>query len=58
MILEHYATVRTSEKNKNWYYVKVRKDKNCADGYIQKKFVVKKEGEDKIVKVKTSVEKS
>ena len=30
-----------SEKNKNWYYVKVRKDKNCAEGYIDQQFVVK-----------------
>lgn len=40
-----------SEKNKNWYYVKVKKDKSCADGYIQQKFVVKKEAEDTVVKV-------
>ena len=40
-----------SEKNKNWYYVKVKKDKSCADGYIQQKFVVKKDEQDTIVKV-------
>lgn len=40
-----------SEKNKNWYYVKVKKDKSCADGYIQQKFVVKKDAEDTVVKV-------
>ncbi len=40
-----------SQKNKNWYYVKVKKDKSCADGYIQQKFVVKKDAEDTVVKV-------
>tara|TARA_B100001063_G_scaffold236732_1_gene256837 strand:- start:45 stop:845 length:801 start_codon:yes stop_codon:yes gene_type:complete len=43
--------IAPSEKNKNWYYVKVKKDKSCADGYIQQKFVVKKDAEDTIVKV-------
>ena len=40
-----------SEKNKNWYYVKVKKGKNCADGYIKQKFVVKRDAEDTVVKV-------
>ena len=40
-----------SQKNKNWYYVKVRNDKICSDGYIQQKFVVKKEDQDTVVKV-------
>lgn len=43
-----------SQKNKNWYYVKVKKNfenNNCADGYIQQKFVVKKDSEDTVVKV-------
>jgi hypothetical protein len=40
-----------SEKNKNWYFVKIKKDKSCADGYIQQKFVVKKDAEDTVVKV-------
>ena len=40
-----------SEKNKNWYFVKVNKGETCADGYIQQKFVLKKDEEDKVVKV-------
>ena len=40
-----------SQKNKNWYYVKVRNDKICSDGYIQQKFVVKKEDQDTVIKV-------
>ena len=40
-----------SEKNKNWYYVKVNKGETCADGYIQQKFVLKKDEVDKVVKV-------
>ena len=40
-----------SQKNKNWYYVKVRNDKICSDGYIQQKFVVKKEDQDTVVNV-------
>ena len=34
--------ISPSQKDKNWYYVKVRKDKGCGDGYIQQKFVSKK----------------
>jgi len=40
-----------SQKNKNWFYVKIKKDKSCADGYIEQKFVVKKDSEDTVVKV-------
>jgi len=43
--------IAPSQKDKNWYYVKVRKDKSCGDGYIQQKFVSKKESEDKAIKV-------
>jgi hypothetical protein len=43
--------ISPSQENKSWYYVKVKKDNSCADGYIQQKFVVKKAGEDKVVKV-------
>lgn len=43
--------ISPSQKNKDWYYVKVKKDPGCADGYIKQKFVVKKGGVDKIVKV-------
>ena len=43
--------ISPSQENKSWYYVKVKKDDSCADGYIQQKFVVKKAGEDKIIKV-------
>ena len=43
--------ISPSQENKSWYYVKVKKDDNCADGYIQQKFVIKKAGEDKVVKV-------
>ena len=34
--------ISPSQKNKNWYYVKVRKDEGCGDGYVQQKFVNKK----------------
>ena len=40
-----------AQKNPKWYYVKVKKDNSCADGYIKQKFVIKKESEDKVVKV-------
>ena len=43
--------ISPSQKDKNWYYVKVRKDKGCGDGYIQQKFVSKKISEDTTVKV-------
>ena len=43
-----------SSKNENWYYVKVKKDNSCADGYVKAQFVVKKEEatEDVVVEVK------
>ena len=40
-----------AQKDPKWSYVKVKKDNNCADGYIKQKFVIKKESEDKVVKV-------
>ena len=43
--------IAPSQENKSWYYVKIKKDTSCADGYIQQKFVIKKAGEDKVVKV-------
>jgi len=43
--------IAPSQENKSWYYVKIKKDASCADGYIQQKFVIKKAGEDKVVKV-------
>ena len=43
--------ISPSQKNKKWYYVKVRKEKGCSDGYIQQKFVSKKISEDTTVKV-------
>jgi len=43
--------ISPSQKDKNWYYVKVRKDKGCGDGYIQQKFVSKKIIVDTTVKV-------
>ena len=43
--------IAPSQENKSWYYVKVKKDASCADGYIKQKFVIKKAGEDKVVKV-------
>ena len=43
--------ISPSLENKDWYYIKVKKDNSCADGYIQQKFVIKKAGEDKVVKV-------
>jgi len=43
--------IAPSQENKSWYYVKIKKDASCADGYIQQKFVIKQAGEDKVVKV-------
>jgi len=43
--------ISPSQKNKDWAYVKVKKEQGCADGYIKQKFVVKNGGVDKIVKV-------
>jgi len=43
--------ISPSSKNKNWYFVKIQKENTCADGFIEQKFVVKKAGEDTIVKV-------
>ena len=43
--------ISPSQENKNWYYVKVKKDIGCVDGYIQEKLVIKKAGEDKVIKV-------
>ena len=33
----------SSTQDENWYYVKVKKESSCADGYIKAKYVVKKE---------------
>ncbi len=43
-----------SSKDENWYYVKIKKDNSCADGYVKAQFVVKKEEatEDVVVEVK------
>lgn len=43
-----------STKDENWYYVKVKKESSCADGYIKAKHVVKKEEatDDVVVEVK------
>ncbi|MDA9664951.1 hypothetical protein N9T92_01985 [Candidatus Pelagibacter sp.] len=43
--------ISPSSKNKNWYFVKIKKENTCADGFIEQKFVVKKAGEDVVVKV-------
>lgn len=43
--------ISPSQENKKWYYVKIKRDNGCADGYIKQKFVIKKAGEDKVVKV-------
>ena len=45
-----------STKDESWYYVKVKKESSCADGYIKAKYVVKKEEatDDVEVKVKKS----
>ena len=40
-----------AQKDPKWSYVKAKKDNSCADGYIKQKFVIKKESEDKVVKV-------
>ena len=46
-LLFHYP----SEKDKNWYYVKIHKGKACTDGYIDRQFVAKKEDVDEPVLV-------
>ncbi len=40
-----------STKNKNFSRVKIRKENICAEGYIESKYVVKKDSEDTVVKV-------
>ena len=41
---------KSHEKNKNWYYVKVRKDKNCAEGWVDQKIVVTKKLSETVIK--------
>ena len=48
--------ISPSQKDKGWYYVKVKKDNGCADGYIMQKFVIKKFEDDVIVKVDKLIE--
>ena len=48
--------ISPSSKNKNWYFVKIRRENTCADGFIEQKFVVKKAGEDIVVKVDKLIE--
>ncbi len=48
--------ISPSSKNKNWYFVKIKKKNTCADGFIEQKFVVKKAGEDIVVKVDKLIE--
>ena len=48
--------ISPSQKDKGWYYVKVKKDSGCADGYVKQKFVIKKFEEDVIVKVDKLIE--
>ena len=43
--------IAPSQKNKSWYYVKIKKDNSCVDGYVKQKIVIKKAGEDTVVKV-------
>lgn len=40
-----------STKNKNFSRVKIRKEGICAEGYIESKYLVKKDDEDIVVKV-------
>ncbi len=40
-----------STEDESWYYVKVRKESSCSDGYIKQKFVVKKDSDDTVAKV-------
>ena len=40
-----------STKNKNFSRVKIRKENICAEGYIESKYLVKKDSEDTVVKV-------
>jgi len=40
-----------STKNKNYSRVKIRKENICAEGYIESKYLVKKEDQDTVVKV-------
>ena len=41
-----------STKNKNFSRVKIRKDDICAEGYIESKYLVKKDAEDTVVNAK------
>ena len=43
---EEILFVSPSSKNKKWYFVLGRKDNTCNSGYIQQKFVIKKESDD------------
>ena len=40
-----------STKNKNYSRVKIRKENICAEGYIESKYLIKKEDQDTVVKV-------
>jgi hypothetical protein len=40
-----------STKNKNYSRVKIRKENICAEGYIESKYLIKKEDQDSAVKV-------
>jgi len=43
--------ISPSSKNKNWYFVKMKKDGDiCSDGFIEQKFLIKKAGKDTVVR--------
>ena len=47
---EEILFISPSSKNKKWYFVLTRANNICNSGYIEQKFVIKKAGEDIIVK--------
>ncbi len=50
---EEILFISPSNKNKKWYFVLTRANKVCNSGYIQQKFVVKKESDDEDIVITT-----
>ena len=54
---EELLYISPSSKNKKWYFVLTRKGNSCNSGYIEQKFVVKKESDDGDIKKNKEIEK-
>ena len=50
---EEILFISPSSKDKKWYFVLTRANKVCNSGYIQQKFVVKKESDDEDIVITT-----